>query len=185
MHFLCACGYCFHDNSDALSFKGYILADQDEDEMWNIRGRAEKPHDDTIDIASDVMNLLHRAMYQCPECGRMYIEDAAAKYELVRFTPCEHGEPIPDVNRKMLLSAHGDKWRGYLYAQWEDPKPDYCEHKGIIFPICNLQFDDLSFDDFSAFEKRYFDIFRAMTEKNILHRARMTVNRETRHSWEE
>ena len=115
----------------------------------------------------------------------MYIEDAAAKYELVRFTPCEHGEPIPDVNRKMLLSAHGDKWRGYLYAQWEDPKPDYCEHKGIIFPICNLQFDDLSFDDFSAFEKRYFDIFRAMTEKNILHRARMTVNRETRHSWEE
>lgn len=185
MHFLCACGYCFHDNTDCLSFKGYVLADQDMEELWDILERAEKPHEDTLDIALDVMDLLNRTMYQCPECGRMYIEDADKQYELVRYTPCAQGEPVPEVNRRMLLSSRGEKWRGYLYAHWDDPKPDYNEHKGMIFPICNVRFDNLDFDDYEALEKRYFEILEIMIEKKIVRYAKLFVNRETRHSWEE
>lgn len=179
MHFLCPCGNDIHDTSDCLPYKASIIADQDEQELWEILEKAEQPHADKMDIASEVMRLLHRSMYQCPRCGRIFLEDAADGYELVRF---EAAEP---VNKRMLLSARGEDWRGYLYADWYDPKPQYLDCKGLISPLCNVKFDNLYFDDYDEFEKRYFEILHEMTERKILRRARLNVNRETKHSWEE
>ena len=179
MHFLCPCGYDIHDTSDCLSYKASIIADQDEEELWEILEKAEKPHTDKMDIATEVMRLLHRNIYQCPKCGRIFLEDAADKYELVCF------EPVKDVNKRMLISEHGENWRGYLYADWYDPKPCYSEHKGFISPICNVKFDDLFFDDYETFERRYFEILHEMQTRKILRRARLNVNRETKHKWED
>ncbi|MEZ3437428.1 MAG: hypothetical protein K1W18_00945 [Oscillospiraceae bacterium] len=179
MHFLCHCGYDIHDTSDCLSYKACLIADQDEEELWEILEKGEKPHNDKIDIATEVMRLLHRNVYQCPKCGRIFIEDADDGYELKCFEPAEN------VNKKMLISAHGEDWRGYLYADWYDPKPDYCEYKGFITPLCNVKFDDLFFDDYDAFEQRYFEILDEMMARKILRRARLNVNREIKHSWED
>lgn len=179
MHFLCPCGNDIHDTSDCLSYKASIIADQDEEELWEILEKAEKPHTEKMDIATEVMRLLHRNMYQCPQCGRVFLENAADRYELVCF---ETAEP---VNKRMLISKYGESWRGYLYADWYDPKPYYSDHKGFISPICNVKFDNLFFDDYEAFERRYFEILHEMTERKILRHARLNVNREIRHEWEE
>ena len=179
MHFLCPCGNDIHDTTDCLSYKAGILADQDEEELWEILEKAENPHIDRMDIATEVMRLLRRNMYQCPDCGRVFIEDPADGYELVCF------EPVRQVNRRMLISEHGEAWRGYLYADWRDPKPDFIDHKGYISPICNVKFDDLYFDDYEAFERRYFEIFHEMWARKIIRRASLNVNRETKHIWED
>lgn len=179
MHFLCPCGNDIHDTSDCLSYKASIIADQDEEELWEILEKAEKPHNDKIDIATEVMRLLHRNVYQCPECGRIFLEDAADRFELKCFEPAE------DVGKRMLISARGEDWRGYLYADWHDPKPYYSEHKGFISPLCNVRFDDLFFDDYDAFERRYFEILNEMRARKILRCARLSVNHETRHLWED
>lgn len=179
MHFLCPCGNDIHDTSDCLSYKASIIADQDEEDLWEILEKAEKPHTDKMDIAAEVMRLLHRNMYQCPNCWRIFLENAADRYELVCF---ETAEP---VNKRMLISEHGENWRGYLYADWYDPKPYYSEFKGFISPICNSKFDNLFFDDYDEFERRYFEIFCEMQTRKILRRACLKVNRETKHSWED
>lgn len=179
MHFLCPCGNDIHDTSDCLSYKASIIADQDYEDLWEILEKAEKPHTDKMDIATEVMRLLRRNMYQCPKCGRIFFEDATDGYELACF------EPVKEVNKRMLISTHGENWRGYLYADWRDPKPDYCDYKGFISPICNIKFDDLYFDDYDAFEKRYFEILNEMQVRKILRIARLSVNREIRHKWED
>ena len=179
MHFLCPCGNIIRETSDCLSYKAGILADQDEEELWEILEKAEKPHSEELNIAIEVMRLFRRNIYQCPNCGRLFLENAADGYELVCFEPAE------PANTRMLISEYGEDWRGYLYADWNDPKPYYSEHKGYISPICNVKFDDLIFDDYEAFERRYFEIFNEMKSRNILRRAALNVNRETKHKWEE
>lgn len=179
MHFLCPCGNDIHDTSDCLSYKASLIADQDEEELWEILERAERPHNDNVDIANEVMRLLHRNIYQYPSCGRIFIEDADDGFELKCFEPAE------TVNKKLLISARGEDWRGYLYANWYDPKPDYFKYKGFITPLCNVKFDNLFFDDYDAFERLYFEILDEMRARKILCRARLSVNRETEHLWED
>ncbi len=179
MHFLCPCGYGIHDTSDCLSYKASIIADQDEEELWEILEKAEKPHTDTIYIASEVIRLFSRTIYQCPKCGRIFLEDAANGYGLMCF------ESAGLVNKKMLISSHGEDWRGYLFAEWFDPKPCYSEYKGIITPLCNIKFDGLYFNDYEAFERRYFEILDEMRTRKILRRAQLNVNRKTKHQWED
>lgn len=179
MHFLCPCGNDIHDTSDCLSYKAGIIADQDEEKLWEILEKAEQPHTEKMNTAVEVMSLLRRNIYQCPKCGRIFLEDAADGYELVCF------EPVGNVNKKMLISSRGENWRGYLFADWYDPKPEYCEHKGFITPLCNVKFDDLFFDDYAAFERRYFEILDEMRSRNILRRAQLSVNRERKHLWED
>lgn len=43
MHFLCPCGNDIHDTSDCLPHKASLIADQDEEELWEILEKAEKP----------------------------------------------------------------------------------------------------------------------------------------------
>ena len=82
MHFLCKCGYGIHDSSDGLSYKGWIIADQDWDEFCHLTDRkaelrcsenADMHEADAID--SRLYAITERAMYQCPACGRVYIEN--------------------------------------------------------------------------------------------------------------
>lgn len=81
MWFNCACGYKFHDNTDSLSFKGYVLADEDLVEFTESFDKyadapriTQKNKYARDDIVCNSLNML-RTIYQCPKCGTVYFSD--------------------------------------------------------------------------------------------------------------
>lgn len=190
MHFLCKCGYGIHDSSDGLSYKGWIIADQDWDEFCHLTDRkaelrcsenADMHEADAID--SRLYAITERAMYQCPACGRVYIENLLDDLNLVEFTPCPEGEPAPDVSKKLLISSYGEKWKGYLFADWYDEIPRWSKTHGNIVPVVNIDLDDLEFDDYEAFEKRFYELFEHLKALGIITSASLDVNQKNIFNW--
>ena len=168
MKFKCDCGNVIHDTSDNLSYKGYIIADQDVDEFWSMIEEAEKPHVKKLDIFWKLDALMKSAIYQCPSCGRLFIDDPDDKSRFMVFAPDINGESDQKVNKRLLVSSHGDKWKGFLHAFWYDEKPSWCDYKGVIDPDVNIKYDNLMFDDYEAFENRFYEILEDMKSKNII-----------------
>ena len=185
MHFLCKCGYRFHDSSDCLSYKGRIIADQDWNEFWDCMEKLEKSHKNDHAIYERINHLLQLNLYQCPSCGRVFIEDPENRSQFIRFTPCLEGEPEPDVNKRLLISSYGKKWKGYLYANWHDEKPEWCAHRGMICPIVNIQLDNLSFDVYEDFEKGFYELFEHLKELKLISYAILNVNHKRTFMWSE
>ena len=115
----------------------------------------------------------------------MYIENPEKPSYLIMFTPCAEGEPEPDINKRLLISSHGEQWKGHLYADWYDEKPEWCEHRGMIYPILNIQLDDLSFDDFEAYEKRFYELFEHLKGLHLISYAILNVNHKRTFMWVE
>ena len=183
MKFLCKCGNIIHDTSDCLSYKGTLIADQDLNEFWDIIEKAEQPHDERIDIFLELEKLMTRNVYQCDSCGMVFIEDQSDKYKLVMFTPCTDGTPEPEVSRKLFNSAHMENWKGYLHADWSDKKPEWCEHNGYIFPILNIKIENTEFDEYEAFEKRFYELFEYLKGLDLITNATLTINGKRAFSW--
>ena len=183
MNFLCKCGYRIHDTSDCLSFKGTLIADQYINEFWRTIEKAEQPHDEKIDIFLELEKLMQRNVYHCDSCGRVFIEDQADKYKLVMFTPCADGTPEPDVSRKLFNSAHMENWKGSLHADWRDKKPEWCEHHGMIFAILNIKIENTEFDDYEAFEKRFYELFEHLKGLDLITDASLTINNKRAFDW--
>ena len=81
MWFNCRCGYRFHDNTDFLPFKGYVLPDEDSDEFSDsfhryraIKGETFEDEHKRSDIVLDLWERM-RTIYQCPDCGAVYFDD--------------------------------------------------------------------------------------------------------------
>lgn len=184
MHFLCKCGYRIHDNSDLHSYKAAIIADQDMTEFWDLIEKAEQPHTEMIEIFYKLAALMERHIYQCPSCGRIFIENPEERSQLIRFTPCLEGEPEPDVNKRLLISSYGEKWKGLLYADWYDEKPEWMSHHGMIMPNLNIQLNDLHFDDYEAFEKRFYELFEHLKGLHLINHATLNVNRKKVFTWQ-
>src|SRR5258708_4381410 len=126
----CPCGHEIHDSTDFLPYKGHILADQDLFDF--IDGTVGKIQEvtkafapsrytpterakriDAIDYSAHTAILRYtRTIYQCLECGRVFIEDHHG--ELHIFLPAP-GEPIAPA----LLSIEGDHWKGPLTGHWK------------------------------------------------------------------
>ncbi|MBR3045912.1 MAG: hypothetical protein IKI45_15695 [Oscillospiraceae bacterium] len=175
MNFACRCGYVFHDNTDELSFKAHILADQDTNEFWNLFEDAEKPHTakEQHRILGQVSGLLRKCIYQCPECGRLFLKDANGS--LTMFTPSDTAEPEPEVNRHMLISSHGENWRGILYGEWHDPKPVWMEHAGSVGAVINPPEPAQSYDDFAETERQFHTMFEKLRAEDRIHYAAFHV----------
>lgn len=190
MNFLCKCGYRIHDSSDGLSYKGWIIADQDMDEFWHLTERKEEIlHSEKADmtevdtIDSRLYSITERAIYQCPSCGRVFIEDLLDDFKLIQFTPCIDGKPEPDVSKKLLISSYGEKWNGYMFADWYDEIPNWSNAHGNIVPVVNIDLDDLEFDDYEAFEKRFYELFEHLKGLGLITSARLDVNQKNIFNW--
>lgn len=108
MWFNCACGYRFHDNTDNLPFKGYVLADEDINEFTDSfdkyadaprKTREDKWRRD--DICTNSLKMM-RDIYQCPKCGTVYFSDFKGN-KLHTFVPAEPFE-MDDVIKEKLRS---------------------------------------------------------------------------------
>lgn len=182
MKFLCPCGYCFHDNTDNLRFKAHILPDQDMNEFADIIERGEQPHSEQRELYFTLMDLLDRTIYQCPQCGRLFIENNNPRTFAI-FTPGADAVPDETVDRNLLMSAHGVDWRGSLNAYWDDPKPAWNPHPGVIFQEINPRSETLWFDDFAEMERQFYLRLEQLKGKDIIAYAMLRYNHERRFFW--
>ena len=97
MKITCVCGCFLPDNTDGLSHKAHLIADQDWEELWEeVDAAVEKSGPSAFLKEAACMRLqeLSRAMFrhmsQCPNCGRLYIMDK--DNHVYRFAP-ENAEP--------------------------------------------------------------------------------------------
>lgn len=182
MKFLCPCGYCFHDNTDHLRFKAHILPDQDMEEFDSILQRGEQPHAGQRELYYDLMELLERTIYQCPQCGRLFIENNNPRTFAV-FTPGADAVPDETVDRNLLMSARGSDWRGSLTADWYDPKPVWLPHPGAIYQEINPQSETLWFDDYAEMERQFFLRLEQLKKTDQIAYAALRYNNECRFFW--
>ena len=174
MNFACRCGYHFYDGSDNLSFKAHILADEDWNEFVGYLEDAEKPHTEKIENMGRSLDLLERCIYQCPECGRLFLESADGS--LTMFTPSGTAEPEPDVDRHMLISSHGENWHGILYGEWHDPKPKWREYAGYVSVMMNEETAPaFHSNDFAETERQFHVIFEKLRAEDSIHYAAFHV----------
>ena len=190
----CKCNYKIHDSSDFLFYKGYIVSDQDWFDFLDLVSEAIKSEEkDREKLVSEIYSAssIEKLIYQCPKCGQLYIEDGQSG-ELCSFYPDSK------VNKRLLESAYGSEWKGYLSAYWDDEIKEWSKHKGVIFPDVNinleneeLYWDDRGeefekayfWDDRVKFEKAYYSLFEYLKGRNILRWASLKVNDKRVHEW--
>ena len=84
----CECGRIIHDNSDALSYKGYLVSDREYFKLLDFcDSLIESPEPDRERLCMKLRKNLGvngfielRDVFQCPDCGRILIEDAENRY---------------------------------------------------------------------------------------------------------
>lgn len=126
MHFWCKCGNRISDTTDLLSYKAHLLADQDDIDYTDGIERAVKNERLSREECTDeiILNLqfhyLQRKMYQCSQCGRIFIEDVSGKVFHV-FAP-------EWMERQGYVDAYtnDDSFTHYQeYDSWEELEKGY------------------------------------------------------------
>lgn len=86
---LCKCGFVFHDNTNAICWKAHLITDKDWFPLLDMADSLiESPDPDRETLCMMLRHnlsqrnacVLHRFLFQCPECGRVYIEDTDGTY---------------------------------------------------------------------------------------------------------
>lgn len=89
----CSCGHQIKDTDDSISYKARYISDQD----WfgvldNIDSNIQSPEPNKDKLCHDNRKFLLgkvKNIYQCTDCGRLYIEDS--NRELREYLPLEEG----------------------------------------------------------------------------------------------
>ncbi len=186
MHFRCMCGYRVHDNTDHLSYKASILADQDDEDIIDEIERYVS--DETLDQDACMHRIMRirseylwRKIYQCVQCGRIIIEDRSGR--LYFFAPEFALEGT--VGKRLLTSVKAEDWKGYLHGEWNEEKYEWREHQGYIYVDTNDEsfpgWQD--FDSREELEKEYYALFEKLREAGRIRSALLKIGREWVHSW--
>lgn len=85
----CTCGNRIKDISDGLPHKAHYISDQDWfDVLDRIDYAIESPEENREDLCREIRSFLckkTKEMYQCTECGKLYVDDK--NRELREFIP--------------------------------------------------------------------------------------------------
>jgi len=89
MKIKCNCGNTILDITDALSYKAHYIPDEDWDEvMEKIYRCIEERNQDKERLCTEISKTIvekTRLIYQCTNCGKLYIDDK--ERNLIEFTP--------------------------------------------------------------------------------------------------
>lgn len=90
----CKCGNILHDNTDAISYKGYIISDREffdwldlADEMIESKNpdREELAMTFRRNIGAAGNYIRLKTIFQCPSCGRILLENNQGEFSI--FSP--------------------------------------------------------------------------------------------------
>ncbi len=174
----CQCGYIIHDSSDFLSYKGSIMADQDESDYFDRVEeiiKSDNPNKNSLmcDFLRE-LGYMTKTIYQCSQCGRLYIED---NNEFFCFKPENH------TNNDVLKSVHGEKWKGFLYAEWRDEKYEWQDYKGYVCADVNYPCESIYSDNKQEIIDGYYVLFEKLRQAGIIRSASLKINGERIHDW--
>ncbi|WP_039793286.1 hypothetical protein [Paenibacillus elgii] len=188
MNFRCECGQRIHDTTDYLSYKGYLMSDQDQfDLLDEIDDAIEKSGPSSTDKEEAAMRIrslistLFKTVYQCSNYGNFFIDNNHPSLEMFRGAN--------QVNKNLLVSALGDKWRGFIYAEWKDNIPDWQTSNGTLFNETNSssltgQLDgNGKYSDWETLEQDYYQLFNELKNKNGIRYSQLKKNYTVIHSW--
>ena len=76
----CACGHRMSDGTDGLSYEAHFVPDEDWERLWlEIDSAIENSGPGAREKEAACMRLrslrIFRDIWQCPSCGRLYVED--------------------------------------------------------------------------------------------------------------
>ncbi|UMV49858.1 hypothetical protein LMZ02_11105 [Paenibacillus macerans] len=188
MNFRCECGQRIHDTTDYLSYKGYLISDQDQfDLLDEIDDAIEKSGPSSTDKEEAAMRIrslistLFKTVYQCSNCGNFFIDNNHPSLEMFRGAN--------QVNKNLLVSALGDKWRGFIYAEWKDKIPDWQTSNGTLFNETNSSSltgkldGNGEYGDWETLEQDYYQLFNELKNKNVIRYSQLKKNYTVIHSW--
>jgi hypothetical protein len=166
MKYKCLCGEIITDNTDCLYYKARCIADQDWDDFLESK---------LVDGGHDWR--LTRTIYQCPKCGRLQFERHDGQLVFFKL------EKETEENKKLLCSVKGLQWKRPLVGVWNSLEKLKQIAKGrIYFQNCfNEGFE--KFDDWTALEKRYFEILEQLKQSNTLRSALLKKDGKLLHQW--
>lgn len=179
MNFLCECGHQIYDTTDYLPYKAYLISDQDWfDFLDEIDAAIEKSGTTLEDKEKALIKIrtlssnLTKTVYQCPKCGNLFFYNNPPQLKV--FKSCND-----NVDKRLLQSAKGDKWQGFLYGDWVDNNPTW-RVKGYI---SGSSIEGKEYDNWELLEKEYYLIYNDLKNKNILRRSSLKKNNIEVHSW--
>src|SRR5690349_9237897 len=142
MKYKCLCGEIIADQTDFLHYKARCIADQD----WFDFLESE--------VAGGGQDWrLTKTIYQCPHCGRLNFKRNDGAMVFFRL------EEENDENKKLLCSAKALQWKRSLIGVWNSLEKLNRIAKGqLSFRDCFGEGYEKS-NDWTAFEKRYYEIF--------------------------
>ncbi|MFP4978033.1 hypothetical protein ACE6ED_21685 [Paenibacillus sp. CN-4] len=188
MNFRCECGQRIHDNTDYLSYKGYLIADQDQfdllDEIDDAIEKSGPSPEEKEEAAMRVRSLvsdLFKTVYQCTNCGNMFFDTDTSRLEMFRGAN--------QINKNLLVSALGDKWKGSIYAEWKDKIPDWQTSHGTLYNETNVTLpagqlaENGQYNDWEALEQDYYRLFNDFKNKNVIRYSQLKKNYTVIHSW--
>ena len=167
----CPCGGVIADNTDFISRKGYLVADQDYFDL-----QEDLESEDRV-RRRDALRRWERLLYQCPDCGRLLVESREHQHTYVSFTPDDAAAAVG-----ILRSKEGPRWRGVLIGLWG---PGSLSDKGgtIYWHCGDGESGSEEFGRWEEQEARYHDLFRTLRRRDVLRSAFLRKNAETVHAW--
>ncbi len=160
---VCNCGQIIIDQSDFITNKAHLVADQDYfDLLDEIENR--EWHDLSIRASKYFSEI-----FQCSSCNNLIIFKDGKRFD---FCPSDK-----DKSSKILTSYLGQKWLGTLSGNFRNGQ-------GELFWNTNLESgfrQNLTLDEL---EQLYDQKFKELTDLKILRHSFLTIDGNVRHSFD-
>ena len=159
----CKCGSSVSDSSDFLYNKGYLVPDQD---LEDLQGELEESSE--VDLGT--IWKYSKTIFQCGECGRLILK---LNNEYLFFSADE-----PEKSKYAIRSVFGENWKRHLRGNWCNGKGSLWWGGGVMDQ--GFDFDVRSWDDLS---ERYFEAFERLRGNEVLRNSFLRKDGEMVHEW--
>lgn len=160
----CTCGASISDSSDLIHNKGYVVPDQDLEDLQSAVEQSKG-------VSLHSIREHSKTIYQCHECDRLVLE-INGKYHF--FSADSPGE-----SKYALRSVFGEKWKRHLRGNWADGKGSLWWGGGV-----KDQHVDFDIQDWDELSKSYFEAFERLKNQEILRSSFLRKNGVVIHEWQ-
>jgi len=159
----CKCGASISDSSDFIYNKGYLVPDQDLEDL-------QSEIENTKEVNLGTIWKHSKTMFQCHECGCLILE----LNDEYHFFSADN----PDKSKNALRSVFGEKWKRHLRGNWHNGKGSLWWGSGV-----KDQGYDFNVEDWDDLLKRYYEVFERLKDEDILRDSFLSKDGDMVHKW--